>query len=108
MRGDVYELKNDPRTKGHEQSGRRYAVVLQTDALGELSTWIVAPTTSSERVNPRYFRPEIEIPGLGPCRVLVEQIRSVDTSRLGKRVGSLTRAELDEVCDAVRLVLELI
>lgn len=42
MRGEVYRLP--ARGKGHQQKGRRYAVVLQPDWL-TLSTWIVACTT---------------------------------------------------------------
>ncbi|MEP6462131.1 MAG: type II toxin-antitoxin system PemK/MazF family toxin, partial [Frankiaceae bacterium] len=42
MRGEVYRLP--ARGKGHQQSGRRFAVVLQPDWLS-LSTWIVAFTS---------------------------------------------------------------
>jgi len=49
MRGEVYRLP--ARGKGHEQQGRRYAVVLQPDWLA-LSTWVVAFTSTSAPVKP--------------------------------------------------------
>ncbi|MGI8576430.1 MAG: type II toxin-antitoxin system PemK/MazF family toxin [Nocardioidaceae bacterium] len=56
MRGEVYRLP--ARGKGHEQNGRRFAVVLQPDWL-TLSTWIVAFTSSSARETT--FRPSVTI-----------------------------------------------
>lgn len=58
MRGEVYRLP--ARGKGHEQQGRRYAVVLQPDWL-TLSTWVVAFTSASARETS--FRPAVEVAG---------------------------------------------
>src|SRR5262245_29367472 len=73
VRGDVYELNAPRGTKGHEQRGNRYAVVVQSDHL-PLSTWLVAPTSTSAR--PASFRPAVEIGGTSTL-VLVEQIAAV-------------------------------
>ena len=103
MRGDVYRLKAPRDAQGHEQRGNRYAVVVQSDLL-PLSTWLVAPTSTSAR--PTSFRPEIEIQGK-TTHVLVEQTAAVDPDRLGELVGHLTRHELTAVDDALRTVLHL-
>ena len=103
MRGDVYRLKAPRDGRGHEQRGNRYAVVVQSDLL-PLSTWLVAPTSTSAR--PTSFRPEIEIQGK-TTYVLVEQTAAVDPERLGELVGHLTRPELMVVEDALRTVLHL-
>lgn len=103
MRGDVYELKVRPNTKGHEQRGRRYAVVVQSDLL-PLSTWLVSPTSTSAR--PASFRPEVEIAGM-PTQVLVEQTAAVDPQRLGAQVGHLTHAEMSAVNASLSIVLGL-
>lgn len=103
MRGDVHELRAARGARGHEQQGRRYAVVVQSDLL-PLSTWLVAPTSTSAR--PASFRPEIEVDG-GTTRVLVEQTAAVDPQRLGRQVGHLTRAELAAVEAGLRTVLGL-
>src|SRR5256714_8961796 len=89
VRGDVYELRAPRETRGHEQRGNRYAVVVQSDLL-PLSTWLVAPTSTSAR--PTTFRPEVEIAGKTTL-VLVEQNAAVDPQRLGRLVGHLTQRD---------------
>lgn len=106
MRGEVYRLRA-PRgphaARGHEQGGPRYAVVVQSDLL-PLSTWLVAPTSTSARE--ATFRPLVEVGGQ-PTRVLAEQTAAVDPSRLGDAVGHLSLDELQRVDAALRLVLDL-
>ncbi|MET7399713.1 type II toxin-antitoxin system PemK/MazF family toxin [Dactylosporangium sp. NPDC005572] len=103
MRGDVYELKAPRDTRGHQQRGNRYAVVVQSDLL-PLSTWLVAPTSTSAR--PTSFRPEIEVQGKSTY-VLAEQTAAVQPERLGQLVGHLSHQEMSAVDDALRLVLHL-
>jgi mRNA interferase MazF len=103
VRGEVYRLNAARGSRGHEQSGARYAVVVQSDSL-PLSTWLVAPTSTSAR--PATFRPEVEVAGR-PTLVLAEQTAAVDPTRLGERAGFLTYEELRRVDAALRLVLEL-
>ncbi len=89
MRGEVYHL--------------RFAVVVQSDLL-PLSTWLVAPTSTSARA--ASFRPEVDISGR-LTRVLVEQTAAVDPGRLGDTAGHLSFDELRQVDAALRLVLSL-
>ena len=103
MRGDVYQLKAPRDARGREQRGNRYAVVVQSDLL-PLSTWLVAPTSTSAR--PTSFRPEIEIDGKTTL-VLVEQTAAVDPERLGHLVGHLTQNEMSTVESALKVVLGL-
>lgn len=92
------------RTTGRGQSGRRYAVIVQSDDLWLLNTVVVVPTSSSARA--ATFRPEIIVAGQR-TRVLCEQIRTVDAQRLDDAVGILSAADLISVEDAVQIVLEL-
>ena len=103
MRGDVHRLRAPRSTRGHEQAGARYAVVLQSDAL-PLSTVLVAPTSASAR--PASFRPEVEVEG-ETTRVLVEQTTAVDPTRLGDVVDRLLADELQRVEAALGVVLDL-
>jgi mRNA interferase MazF len=103
VRGEVYRLRAPRGARGHGQAGVRYAVVVQSDLL-PLSTWLVAPTSTSAR--PATFRPEVQISGRA-TRVLVEQTAAVDPSRLGDRAGHLSFDELRRVDAALRLVLAL-
>lgn len=102
-RGDILRARL-PKGIGHEQGGARYAVVLQADELGVLSTALIAPT-SRHRASAS-FRPDIEVRG-ERTRVLTEQIRAVDQRRLGDVVGRLTLEEMGAVDDALRLVFAL-
>lgn len=103
MRGDVFALKAPRDAVGRERQNRRYAVVVQSDDL-PLSTWLVAPTSTSAR--PATFRPAVEVHG-ETTFVLAEQTAAVDPQRLGTRVGRLTLGELQQVDAALRLVLSL-
>ena len=102
-RGDVFRLRLG-RRQGHEQSGVRYGVIVQSSALMRLSTVLVAPTSTSARS--ASFRPEIEIEG-STTRVLVEQTGAVDVSRLGDHQGHLTVEEQWGVDLALETVLDL-
>jgi mRNA interferase MazF len=102
-RGDIYHVRL-PTARGHEQRGSRYGVIVQADALLGLSTAIVAPTSRSAA--PATFRPEIQLAG-ETTRVLVEQLRAVDLSRLDRHAGRLTSDEQQAVDDALELVLGL-
>lgn len=88
-RGDIFALRL-PEGVGHEQRGRRFGVVVQSDAFLPRSVVLVAPTSTSAK--PASFRPEIEIDG-STTRVLVEQVGAVDVQRLGDLVGHLSAEE---------------
>lgn len=79
------------------------AIVVQSDQL-PLSTWLVAPTSTSARA--ASFRPEVEIGGLN-TRVLAERTAAIDPGRLGKSVGFLSFDEMRRVDAALRVVLDL-
>jgi mRNA interferase MazF len=102
-RGDIFRIRL-PASRGHEQHGARYAVVVQAEALLGLSTAIVAPTSTAAA--PATFRPTISI-ATTPTRVLVEQLRTVDLRRLGDHIGRLTPTEQRGVDQALEIVLDL-
>lgn len=103
MRGDVYRLRAPRGARSNEQRGVRYAVVLQSDDL-LLSTLLVAPTSRS--APPRVFRPTVTM-GEDQAQVLIEQTAAVAPERLGELVGRVSRSELEDINNALRLVLEL-
>ena len=100
-RGDIYRIRPHGKS-GHEQSGARLGVVVQSDDLLRLSTVIVAPTSRSAQH--ASFRPVIDIGGEA-TKVLVDQLTAVDVERLGDRVGHVALDELWALDDAVRTVL---
>ena len=90
-RGDVFLVQLNP-ARGREIRKTRPCVVVSPDELNStLRTFIVAPLTTGSHPYP--FRV--------PCRfagkdgyIVLDQIRSVDQERLGKRLGQLTSATL--------------
>ncbi|MDQ3477460.1 MAG: type II toxin-antitoxin system PemK/MazF family toxin [Actinomycetota bacterium] len=101
MRGEAYRLP--ARGRGHEQRGRRFAVVLQPDWLS-LSTWIVAFTSSSARQTS--FRPSVIIADQQTL-VMCDQLDTVDLNRLTEPAGFLSMEEMQRVDEALTLVLDL-
>ena len=104
VRGEIFRLPSPRATRGREQRGARYAVIVQADEFLGLSTVLVSPTSTSARA--ASFRPTITFGG-DATRVLVEQTTVVDPQRLGRSAGRLDADELQGVDDALALVLGL-
>jgi mRNA interferase MazF len=102
VRGEVLRLPAPRGARGREQRGARYAVIVQADEFLDLSTTLVAPTSTGAL--PTSFRPTIDLKGEN-TRVLVEQTTVVDPQRLGRSVGRLDASELRAVDDALALIL---
>lgn len=104
IRGAVYRVDFGTAKRGHEQRGRRYAVVLSPTSM----PWnVVTVVPTSTRARQAVFRPELEVLGTS-TRFLVDQIRTVDVSYIhGDPVDYLERDELAEVEHAVTLYLGL-
>jgi len=102
-RGDVFWVNLDP-AQGTEIRKIRPAVIISNDSCNKYGIRvIVLPATSNiESLFPGEAM--IEIQGR-PARVLGDQIRSLDKSRLGARIGSLSPAELLAVEEAVLITL---
>lgn len=103
QRGDVVELRL-PKGVGHEQRGRRFGVVVQSDALLPRSVVLIAPTSTSAKAST--FRPEVEILG-ERTKILVEQIAALDIGRLGETITRLHGEAMWNVDDALSTVLGL-
>jgi mRNA interferase MazF len=102
-RGDIFNLRL-PKGLRHEQHGKRYGLIVQSDALLPRSVVLIAPTSSKARR--ATFRPEIDIEGT-TSRVLVEQMGAVDVGRLGDIAGHLSAEEQWGVDRAILTVLGL-
>lgn len=103
LRGDIHVLR-PPRSRGREQQGRRFGVVVQANELLPRSVVLVAPTSRSAR--PASFRPEVEIEGEFTL-VLVEQTGAVDATRLGDLVGRVSGEQMWGIDEALLTVFGL-
>ena len=77
-------------------------MIVQADEFLDLSTTLVAPTSTGAR--PTTFRPTITLDGR-QTRVIVEQTTVVDPQRLGRSAGRLDASELSAVDEALALIL---
>ncbi len=99
-RGDVRLYSFAPPDK------KRPVVVLTRDsAIGYLSTVTVAPLTSTIRGVPSEVQLNEEDGLKEPCAVNLHNPVTVSQERLGKRVGKLSSARMNEVCAALRFSL---
>ena len=107
--GEVYWLSFGRRNDS-APAGRRPALVVQHDRFNRsaIATTVVAAVTSNLRLaampgNVRLARGEGGLPQ--PSVVNVSQIRTIDRTRLGERVGAIRPAKLRLVLQGLALVL---
>lgn len=107
-RGEIYWVSLDPAI-GSEIRKTRPALIISNDIGNQYSARvIVAPLTShgTDKTYPFEVLVASGEAGLGQTsKVLLDQIRSVDKSRLSRRVGDLSPERMAEVDRAIRLSL---
>jgi mRNA interferase MazF len=95
LRGDVFWAELDP-ARGREQAGRRPVLVLSHEVFNERSGTVIAVAISSK--SPKAGFPltvalgSEELPK--QSWVKVSQIRTLSTTRLGRRIGRISPEEL--------------
>ena len=110
-RGEIWMLNFEPR-RGSEQGGHRPALIVQTD-LGNHApgarTTIVVPLTTQGRPFVFYVPiPKTKESGLpSDSWANCTQLFTVDKTRLEKRLGKATSAQIDKVGEALKGTLEL-
>ena len=104
QRSDVIWITLDPQA-GHEQAGRRPAVVLSPGAYnGKVGLAILCPVTSQEKGYPF----EVRLPGDLPVRgvILADQVKSLDwRARNAERICTLPPAVTAEVLAKLGVLL---
>ena len=109
-RGDVFWVDLHP-VKGSEQVGRRPVVVIQNDVGNEAApTVIVAPLTTKSFT--KHYPINVHIPqGIAGLKenstILLSQIRTIDKTRLDRKIGHLPPSYLKQVDQAIRISLGL-
>jgi mRNA interferase MazF len=97
-RFEVYLVRLDP-TEGHEIRKTRPCLVISPDEMNQnISTVIVAPMTTKGRAYPTRVPVRVR---RTPGQIVLDQIRTVDKTRLVQRLG-----KIDE--DTAREVLALL
>jgi mRNA interferase MazF len=108
QQGEVYWLQFGA-IEGSAPAGRRPALIVQHDRFNRsaISTTVVAAITSNVRLgampgNVRLRKGEAGLPR--PSVVNVSQIRTIDRTRLGNRVGLLGRSRMQDVLRGLALL----
>jgi mRNA interferase MazF len=94
LRGDVYWVNLDPTVGTEIQKTRPALVVSPDDMNAALPRVLIAPITSQGQA--KSCRPELKFKGKS-ARVLLDQLRSVDKSRLSGRMGAVPLTVWHEV-----------
>ncbi len=107
-RGEVYWVSLDP-TIGTEIAKTRPGVVISNDIGNQYSDRVIVAPISSADTKKVYPFEVLLRPSEGvvpkEAKVLLDQIRTVDKMRLGRRIGALQPELMDEVNRAIRLSL---
>ncbi|WP_219812035.1 type II toxin-antitoxin system PemK/MazF family toxin [Alkalispirochaeta sphaeroplastigenens] len=99
---DVYLVDLDP-TKGHEIKKTRPCVVISPNEMNKyIGTVIIAPMTSKSKQYPS--RTEVFF-NQKQGWIVLDQIRTIDKSRLIKRIG---RIKKDEILKVKALIKEML
>lgn len=109
QRGEIW-LVDFGEPVGHEQGYRRPAVIISDDRLNRSRAQlaIVVPVTTSRRGLPSHVEIEPGDSGLKHTSYAkTEDVKSVSTSRLSRRLGAIAPDGLNRVEHALRLLLGL-
>lgn len=109
-RGEIYLTDLDPGF-GREIHKKRPVLIVSTNALNKtLPTVIVIPYSS---IIPQFVGYDVVVflsqKGLDKkSALIVNQVRSVDKVRLGKKIGRVSKLKLAEVEDSLKVILGII
>ncbi len=110
LRGEIYVVHFDP-TVGSEIKKTRPAIILQNNIGNRHSNTTIVAAISSQFDEPLYPTEVFVGPSEGgferPSVVLLSQVRTIDKSRLGKKIGVLGRETMGRVDQALEISLGL-
>ncbi len=94
-RFDVYLVNLDP-TIGAEIKKTRPSVIISPDELNKhLSTVIIAPMTTTMHTYPTRIALNF---GGKEGQIALDQLRTIDKTRLVKKLGTISKAEAQKMC----------
>jgi mRNA interferase MazF len=114
LRGEIWQVDLDP-VRGSEANKQRPAVIVSNDRanaaasrLGRGVITVVPITSNTDRVYPFQVLLLAANSGLAvDSKAQAEQVRSVATQRLLRRIGQVSPAEVTALDDALKLHLAL-
>ena len=109
-RGDIYYADLSP-VVGSEQGGMRPVLIVQNDTGNKHSPTVIAAAITSQTGKARLpTHIELDAQSVGLSRnsvILLEQIRTIDKSRLRERMGKLDDTTMTKVDNAIAVSFSL-
>ena len=105
---DIWLADLTPRV-GTEPGKTRPVVIIQTDLLNEFHpSTLVCPVTSKINKDIQLLRVHLKKGQLDkPSDILVDQILAIDNNRLKKRLGALTKEQIQTLKTNIRIVIDI-
>jgi mRNA interferase MazF len=108
QRGEVYWANLDPAI-GSEIAKRRPALIISNNIGNQYADRVIVAPISSGSLGKIYPFEVLLQPDEGglakQSKILLDQIRTLDKSRLGQPIGTLTTERMEEVNRAIRISL---
>ncbi len=104
-RGEIYWVDLEP-TRGSETQKIRPGLIVSNNIGNESSKVImVAPITSKiARIYPFEVKTTVENK---PAKIMLNQCRALDKSRIGRKIGQIDLETLNAVVEAIKLVFAI-
>ena len=102
LRGEIYWADLNP-VRGREQAGLRPVLVLSQDIFNRRSDTVIAMAITSQPQRAR-FPLTFDLPTgtlAKPSWVKISQVRTISVDRLGKRIGSVTPEDLNQIINGL-------
>ena len=105
---DIWLADLNP-SMGTEPGKTRPIVIIQTNLLNDIHpSTLICPITSKVNKDVQLLRVHLKKMQLEkPSDILVEQIRAIDNKRLIKKLGALTKEQINTLKSNIRIVLDL-
>lgn len=108
-RGDMFLANLNP-VKGSEQGGKRPVVILQNDIGNKFSPTVIVAVITSRTRKKANMPTHVYLDNAAlekNSQVLLEQIRTLDKSRLIAKIGKLTKDEMRAIEQSLEVSLSI-
>jgi mRNA interferase MazF len=102
LRGEIYRADLNP-VRGREQAGLRPILVLSQDIFNRRSGTVIAMAITSQPQRAG-FPLTLDLPKgtlQKPSWVKISQVRTISVDRLGKRIGSVSPEDLNQIVNGL-------
>lgn len=105
---DIWLADLNP-SRGTEPGKTRPVVIIQTDLLNdEHPSTIICPVTTNVKTDLQLLRVHLKKGQLDKhSDILVDQARAIDNRRLLKRIGQLTKDQIEKLRQNLKVILDL-